>query len=202
MLLAVWTLERHKGHQILLEALARLVSAGLSTSWKLIIAGGRGGDQHESLLDYIRAQGLDKRVHIVLNRNDIGDLLALADVFVMPSLWEGLPMAVLEAMVARKAIVATATAGIPESIVNGRDGLLVPSGEAGALADALRQLIADPVRRATLGEAAAARANRDFTVEVMAGRYEGLYANAHGKRLRKGTRRPADHLSFADTLIG
>ena len=184
VLLAVGTLERHKGHQVLLEALARLVSAGLSTSWKLIIAGGRGGDQHQSMLEYIRAEGLDQRVHIVLNRNDIADLLALADVFVMPSLWEGLPMAVLEAMVARKAIVASATAGIPEAIVDEREGLLVPPGEVAPLADALRLVFADPARRAALGEAAAARANRDFTVAVMAERYEALYASAYSRGKR------------------
>ena len=60
------------------------------------------------------------------NRNDIPDLLALADVFVMPSLWEGLPMALLEAMIAGKAIIASATSGIPEAIVDGREGLLFP----------------------------------------------------------------------------
>lgn len=182
VLLAVGNLEHHKGHRVLLEALARLVSAGLGTPWKLIIAGGRGGDQHQPLLEYIRAEGLGGRVHVVLDRNDIADLLALADVFVMPSLWEGLPMAVLEAMVARKAIVATKIAGIPEAIVDGRDGLLVPPGEAAPLADALRLVLSDPARRAALGEAAAERANRDFTVAVMAERYEALYANAYKKR--------------------
>ena len=182
VLLAVGNLERHKGHQVLLEALARLVRARVSMRWKLIIAGGRGGDQHQPMLDYIRAERLSDRIRIVLNRNDIADLLALADVFVMPSLWEGLPMAVLEAMVARKAIVATATAGIPEAIVDGRDGILVPPGEAVALADALGPLIANPSHRAVLGEAAAARADREFTVSVMAERYEALYANAYGNR--------------------
>jgi glycosyltransferase involved in cell wall biosynthesis len=202
VLLAVGTLERHKGHHVLLDALARLISGGLSTPWKLIIAGGRGGDQHESMLEYVRAHGLGDRVRIVLNRNDIGDLLALADVFVMPSLWEGLPMAVLEAMVARKAIVATAIAGIPEAIVDGREGLLVRSDDAAALADALHLLMADPPRRVALGEAAAARANRDFTVEVMADRYESLYASAHAERMRTGTPRPTDSWSFAGTPIG
>jgi len=182
VLLAVGTLERHKGHRVLLEALARLASAGVAAPWKLIIAGGRGGDQHQAMLDYIRANGLSERVHIVLNRSDIADLLALADVFVMPSLWEGLPMALLEAMLARKAIVASATAGIPEAIVDGREGLLVPPGDASALADALRLVLADPARRATLGEAAAARANRDFTVAVMGDRYQALYASADRKR--------------------
>jgi glycosyltransferase involved in cell wall biosynthesis len=187
VLLAVGTLERHKGHQILLEAITRLVSAGLSIPWKLIIAGGRGGDQHQSMLEYIRAQGLSERVHIVLNRNDVADLLSLADVFVMPSLWEGLPMAVLEAMVAGKAIIATAIAGIPEAIVDGSEGILVPPGDAATLAAALRLLLADPGRRSALGEAAATRAKRDFTVTVMAEKYESLYADAYNKRQRMPT---------------
>jgi glycosyltransferase involved in cell wall biosynthesis len=182
VLLAVGTLERHKGHQVLLEALARLVSEGLDTSWKLIIAGGRGGDQHESLLESIREKGFGERVRIVLNRNDIPDMLALADVFVMPSLWEGLPMAVLEAMVARKAIVASAIAGIPEAIVDGREGLLVPPGQVAPLADALGLILVDPARRKALGVAAAARANGDFTVAVMAERYQALYARAMDQR--------------------
>ncbi|OLE20553.1 MAG: hypothetical protein AUG50_00310, partial [Betaproteobacteria bacterium 13_1_20CM_3_63_8] len=181
VLLAVGTLERHKGHQILLEAISRLASV-VSPAWKLIIAGGRGSDQRHSLLEYIRTHGLEDRVQIVLNRNDIADLLSLADVFVMPSLWEGLPMAVLEAMVGGKAIIATTTAGIPEAIVDGREGILVPPGDVPLLADALRLLLNDPGRRAALGKAAAERANREFTVAVMAGRYEALYADAFRKR--------------------
>jgi glycosyltransferase involved in cell wall biosynthesis len=176
VLLAVGTLERHKGHRVLLEALARLASRTLNTPWKLIIAGGRGGDQHESLLQFVEEEGLDDRVRIVTNRNDIPDLLALADIFVMPSLFEGLPMALLEAMTAGKAIIASATSGIPEAIVDKRDGLLVVPGDAGSLAGALRDLLTDPARRKTLGAAAAARAHQEFTVQVMAERYETLYA--------------------------
>jgi glycosyltransferase involved in cell wall biosynthesis len=188
VLLAVGVLERHKGHMILLEALARLNARGLATPWKLIIAGGAGGDRHESMLDYVREEGLSERVHIVLNRNDIADLLAATDVFVMPSLWEGLPMAVLEAMVARKAIIASSIAGIPEAIVDKQEGLLVPPGEVGPLAEALRSLITDPARRTTLGDAAAARAHREFTVGVMAERYEALYASAYASRQRSALR--------------
>lgn len=178
VLLAVGTLERHKGHRILLEALARLASRSVVSPWKLIIAGGRGGDQQESLLQFVEEEGLDDRVSIVTNRNDIPDLLALADIFVMPSLFEGLPMALLEAMTAGKAIIASATSGIPEAIVDGKDGLLVTPGDVGSLSEALRSLLTDPARRSALGARASARAREEFTVEVMAERYEKLYADA------------------------
>jgi glycosyltransferase involved in cell wall biosynthesis len=180
VVLAVGTLERHKGHMALLEALSRLKRDWKGTPWKLIIAGGRGGDQHEALLEYVEDDELQGSVHIVTNRNDIPDLLALADVFVMPSLWEGLPMALLEAMLAGKAIVASATAGIPEAITNGSEGLLVVPGDVGGLAEALRQLLTDPARRAALGTAAVARANSEFTARVMADRYEALYEESRG----------------------
>jgi glycosyltransferase involved in cell wall biosynthesis len=184
VLLAVGTLERHKGHRVLLEAMARLVGRGLSVPWKLIIAGGRGGDQHEALLEFVEDEGLDGQVHIVKNRNDISDLLAMADIFVMPSLWEGLPMALLEAMTAGKAVVASATSGIPEAIDDGREGLLVPPGDVRALADALASLLSDRDQRAALGEAAMVRAHRDFTIQVMADRYEALYREALTARQR------------------
>ena len=182
VLLAVGTLEKHKGHQILLEALARLEARKLATPWRLIIAGGRGGDQHEALQDYAEDEGLSEHVHIVTNRSDVPDLLALADIFVMPSLWEGLPLALLEAMAAGKAIVASATSGIPEAIANGTEGILVPPADVASLADALSGLLANPSRRVEMGKAAAARASLEFTVQVMADRYENLYDDASSRR--------------------
>jgi glycosyltransferase involved in cell wall biosynthesis len=182
VILAVGNLERNKNHRMLLEALVRLQQDGLAVPWRLIIAAGRGGDEHQYLLEYVRDQRLDDRVHIVTGRNDIADLQALADIFVMPSLWEGLPMALLEAMVAGKAIVASATAGIPEAIVNGREGILVPPGDLDALAAGLRTLLTDPVRRRELAAAALARAHREFTVQVMADRYLAMYERLLGRR--------------------
>jgi glycosyltransferase involved in cell wall biosynthesis len=182
VILAVGNLDRNKNHRMLLEALARLQRDGLTVPWRLIIAAGRGGDEHEYLLDYVRAQRLDDRVHIAMGRSDINDLQALADIFVMPSLWEGLPMALLEAMVAGKAIIASATAGIPEAIVSGREGLLVPPGDLDALTAGLHTLLTDPQRRREIGAAAFARAHRDFTVQVMADRYEAMYGRLLDRR--------------------
>jgi glycosyltransferase involved in cell wall biosynthesis len=176
VLLAVGNLEIHKGHRVLLKALALLERSEAGIPWKLIVAGGRGGPEHESLLHYVQEAGLGERVRIALNRDDIPDLLALADVFAMPSIWEGLPMAILEAMLARKAIIASATGGIPEAITSGINGILVPPGDAAALAEALRLVITNPKLRNELGLAALHRAEQDFTIQVMAERYEQLYS--------------------------
>jgi glycosyltransferase involved in cell wall biosynthesis len=175
VLLAVGNLELHKGHHVLLEALTALEHRAPNARWKLIIAGGRGGAQHQNLLGYIAESGLDDRVKIALNRHDIPNLLDLADVFVMPSLWEGLPLALLEAMVSRRAIIASATAGIPEAITSGKEGILVTPGDVDALADALRVMVLQPETRRRFADAAYRRAEENFTVEVMADQYERTY---------------------------
>lgn len=185
VLLAVGTLEKHKGHRVLIEAMARLSARDLSVPWRLIIAGGRGGDQHESLAELVEEEGLAEHVHIVKNRSDVADLLAAADVFVMPSLWEGLPMALLEAMTAGKAIVASATFGIPEAITHDQEGLLVPPGDVAALAKTIGAVLGDQRRCSALGEAAKVRAHRDFTIGVMTDRYEKLYSEALLARQRR-----------------
>ena len=101
-------------------------------------------------------------------------------------------MALLEAMTAGKAIIASATSGIPEAIQDGRDGLLVTPGDIGSLSEALRNLLTDPARRDMLGATAAARARQEFTVQVMADRYETLYAgSARRKSQRINGRRVA-----------
>jgi glycosyltransferase involved in cell wall biosynthesis len=110
-----------------------------------------------------------------LNRDDVPSLLTAADVFCMPSLWEGLPLAVLEAMFASTAIVASATSGIPEAITSEREGLLVPPGDDAALAAALRRALESPAERARLAGAALRRAENDFTIGSMADAYERLY---------------------------
>lgn len=183
VMLAVGTLEMNKGHAVLLRALVLLRERGLRLPWKLIIAGGRGGDQHEPLLAFCRENRIDGNVRIVTSRNDIADLQALADVFVMPSFREGMPMAMLEAMIAGNAIVASRTGGIPEAVVDGVEAVLVPPGDADALAGALQGVLTDPGRRSALAAAAHARGHREFTVAKMADRYLELYAA--GARARR-----------------
>jgi len=93
--------------------------------------------------------------------------LEAMDVFVLPSLWEGLSLAVLEAMFHGLPVVATAVNGTPEAVADERTGLLVPPGDPGALADAMARLARDPELRARLGTAGREEAERRFTVERM-----------------------------------
>jgi glycosyltransferase involved in cell wall biosynthesis len=178
VILAVGNLEVHKGHIVLLRALHRIATESPSLPWRLVIAGGRGGPEHLGLEQFARDHNLSDRIHILLHREDIPDLQAMAEVFVMPSLREGLPMALLEAMLAGKAIVASETSGIPEAIVSGEHGLLTPPGDVDALVAALRLVLASPERRLVFGAKAKFRGHANFAVGVMTDAYERLYGLA------------------------
>jgi glycosyltransferase involved in cell wall biosynthesis len=179
LVVAVGNLVVRKGHRVLLEALHQL-SANGTGCWRLAVAG--RGRLKESLQQLAAEQGIGDRVHFLGHRDDVPDLLAAADIFAMPSLWEGLPLAVLESMFAGKPIVASAVSGIPEAVTSGEEGLLTAPGDTEALAAALRQLLEDSALRDRLGRAARARAEAEFTVARMGDQYERLYADkpTHG----------------------
>jgi glycosyltransferase involved in cell wall biosynthesis len=93
----------------------------------------------------------------------------------MPSIWEGFGLVLLEAMAAGRPIVASRVATIPEVVVDGETGLLVPAGNPLALAEALAGLAHDPVRARQIGEAGRQRLRREFSIEKMVGDTELLY---------------------------
>jgi glycosyltransferase involved in cell wall biosynthesis len=175
VILAVGSLVPRKGHAVLIEALAT-IGAG---PWMLMIAG--NGVERERLETRIAAKGLASQVKLLGHRDDVPDLLAACDVFAMPSLWEGLPLALLEAMLAGKPVIASRTSGIPEAVNDGQDGLLTTPGDVAELATALRSVLADPARRAALGAAAGARATTTFTLDAMADGYEAVFRDALGR---------------------
>lgn len=172
LILAVGNLYPVKGHPVLLEAL-HLVDGERAGKWRLVVAG--RGRKKPILEERARELGLADRVQFLGHRDDVPNLLAAADIFVMPSLREGLPLAVLEAMFAGKAIVATGVGGIPEAITSGEHGILVPPGDAAALSRALSQALGDAALRRRFGTAARARAQAEFQVGHMADRYERVY---------------------------
>lgn len=175
VLLAVGNLIERKGHMVLLQSLALLHHAGCSVPWRLIIAG--EGPERRRLEDFLRENGLEERVHLAGYRSDVGNLQAAADILVMPSLWEGLPLAVLEGMYAANAVVGSSISGIPEAVRDGVEGFLVPPGDAHALAAALRTLLEDDSLRESMGEAARERARTRFSIERMVDDYEALYVD-------------------------
>jgi glycosyltransferase involved in cell wall biosynthesis len=134
-----------------------------------------GGDLRDTLASQVVALGLSSRVHFLGPRRDLGDLLGAMDVFVMPSLWEGLPLSLVLAMGASLPVVATAVAGIPEVVFDGRTGLLVPAGDAAALGAALGRVAADATLRERLGREARAAVLPHFGVDRYVSSVTALY---------------------------
>ena len=113
------------------------------------------GDDMEALL---RDAGLGDGLHMLGYRTDVAAILAAADIFALPSHFEGLPMSVIEAMLTGLPVVTTDIRGPREQVVHGVTGLIVPPGEVPPLAAALTRLTADPALRAAMGEAGRTRA--------------------------------------------
>jgi glycosyltransferase involved in cell wall biosynthesis len=157
----------------LIDALARLRER---SGWRLAIAG--RGEEEPRLRAQAATLGIGDRVHLLGFRDDVADILAAGDVFTMPSLSEGLPLALVEGMSFGLPVVVTRVGGVPEVVTDGVEGLIVPPSDAGALAAALEALLQDPARRQQMGAAARTRAIRDYALSTMADRYERLYRGA------------------------
>jgi glycosyltransferase involved in cell wall biosynthesis len=168
-------LTEQKGHQYLFAALASKPS--LADVHLLVIG---GGELHDVLVHDVEAKGLASRVHFLGPRRDLGNLLAAMDLFVLPSLWEGLPLSMVLAMGAGVPVVATRVAGVPEVVDDGRTGVLVAPGDPETLAAALARLFGDAELRQRLGADAKAavlpRFGVDRYVDSIAGMYDRLLA--------------------------
>jgi glycosyltransferase involved in cell wall biosynthesis len=115
----------------------------------------------------------------------VGDVAAWyrrAELLVHPARWEGFGLALLEAMLAAKPVVATRVSSAPEIVADGETGLLVPPEAAGALAEAILALLDDSARATAMGEAGLARARNEFSVARMAERTAGVYASVSADR--------------------
>lgn len=153
----------HKGQKHLIDA-AQIVLKSVPDA-RFVIAG--EGELRESLERQIREHRLDKHVFLTGFRPDVLSVLKAFDIFVMSSTTEGLGTSILDAMAAGKPIVGTRAGGIPEAVVDGETGLLVPPRDPHAMADAIVQLLGDEPRRRRMGAAGRERARGLFSAERM-----------------------------------
>ena len=139
------------------------------------------GPKRRELEEITSDAGLSSRVVFAGLQEDVRPYYAAFDVFLTSSQFEGLPLALLEAMAAGLPVVATKVGGIPEVIQEGDQGLLVPFDEPASLAAAVARLLADPPLRERLGRSARERVRREFSVERMASEIETIYGRIAGR---------------------
>src|SRR4051794_1901809 len=163
-------LEPHKGIADLVAAAAELRDRGRTV--RVVVAG--SGSEEENLRRRVADAGLGGGFELLGRREDVGELLAAADVFCLPSHHEGSPISVIEAMLAGLPCVATEVGGLPEMLAGGC-GLLVQPGDSSALADALERGVSDRSLAAELGSSGKLAAEHTFTPAAMASRYRDIY---------------------------
>lgn len=167
IVLTVARLDPQKGIEYLLRAAAEIPSA------VFVIAG--DGPDRGKLEASARSLGVTERVRFLGHRQDVPALLAACDLFVLPSLYEGLPLSVLEAMVAGIPVIATAIGGTSEVVQDRKTGMLVAPGDAGALAVAIRAALADPASLRRLVSNAWERVANEHSATAMGIRMSRLY---------------------------
>jgi glycosyltransferase involved in cell wall biosynthesis len=161
-----------KNHSLLLQAFAS-VSRQLPDALLLLVGppDRLNPDYAESLRRLAQELGVESCVRFLGSRADVPDILRASDVFVLSSDYEGNPLSVLEAMAAGLPVVSTAVGGVPELVQHGATGLLVPAGDARALAEAMAQIGFDAPLRAAMGDIARQTALERFDVRVMSHAY-------------------------------
>ena len=133
---------------------------------------------------YIHARRLEEAIILTGDRRDVPALLAALDVFLLPSLWEGLPTSIVEAMAMQTPVVASSVGGIPELVEHGVTGYLIPPQNPAALADAVTHLLAHPDLARQFGRAGYDRARRDFSMDAVVAKTEAAYDRLLAQRGR------------------
>jgi glycosyltransferase involved in cell wall biosynthesis len=168
---AVGRLEEQKGHEFLLAALPA-VRREIPDVTLLLVGAGR---RQETLRRQAAALGLEGAVRFLGTRRDLPEIFRALDLFVHPSLWEGLPLALLKAMGAGLPVVASRISGVRDAVAEGVNGRLVPPGDPPALARAILELARQPEERQRLGEAAHAAVAARYSVAAMLRQLAALY---------------------------
>lgn len=164
-------LVHQKGHTWLLQAIPPVVQASPQARWRF--AG--DGDKRAGLEAQAGQLGITRAVEFLGSRSDVQDLLGTFDVFILPSLWEGFPNVLLEAMASGLPVIATAVEGTVEMVVDGETGRLVPKENSAALTAAMLELAAAPALRERMGRAGRKRVEEHFSLARQVREFEALF---------------------------
>ncbi|MFO7889392.1 MAG: glycosyltransferase [bacterium] len=173
-------LHQLKGHKYLIEASAKIIKQ--YPQIKFIIIG--EGEYRSRLENLVSKHKLDKYYKFLGFRDDIPELLQAIDIFTLPSLTEGLPNVVLEAMASRKPIVATPVGGIKEAVIDGITGILVPPKDYEGLSKALCYFLENPDKAVEFGRKGRERVEELFSLQNQIKSFENIYKNYFNKSLR------------------
>ena len=178
LIVVVGRLHVQKGHCYLIDAATTIIDQFPQVH--LLFIG--EGELKQTLQEQVQKLGLTENICFLGTRGDIPAILAAVDLFVLPSLWEGLSIALLEAMAAGKPIVATAVSGTNQVMITDQTGLLVPPGDSQALAEAIIQVLSDPMHAQTMGAAARQHVKENFSAQKQANEHLALYHHLLQKR--------------------
>lgn len=170
--LQVARLDPLKDHLTAIEAMAKVVKS--RSDVHLLLAG--DGPERTAIEAKIAEHSLAQQVHLLGSRSDVSNLLRAADIFLLTSVSEGIPLTIIEAMAAGLPVVATAVGGVPEVVLNEITGFLAPPKAPTELADAILALARNPSRRSEMGQAGRRRAQERFSAEDMDANYARAYA--------------------------
>jgi glycosyltransferase involved in cell wall biosynthesis len=189
MLLSVGRLVYQKGHEFLVRAMPGVLSQVPGV--KVMICG--DGPLRAELEAEIARLQLTASVSLQGNQSEITRFLDSADIFVLPSRWEGLPVALLEAMGSGLPVVATHVEGVEEVVQDQVHGFLVPPEDPAALEQALLKLVPRTELRDKMGRAARKRIEESYTIDIMCERYRSVMVDLlRARRLREATRQSGD----------
>ncbi len=164
-----------KGQSYLIKAVSILNKEGIDAKAALI----GGGRLEGALKEHARSFGVEDKIIFMGERHDIPFLYKAMDIFVMPSLWEGAPLSLLDAMAAGLPSVVTSVGGMPEQLDNGSCGVIVPPGDSAALARAISGLVSDERRMKEYSAKCARRAREFYGSEGVAGKVEEIYTGLY-----------------------
>lgn len=174
LFLTVGRLRKQKGHTYLLDAIPEVLASFPNT----VFAFAGEGHLREELESRVKELRITDSVRFLAIRSDIPNLLQVADGFVLSSLWEGLPVALLEAMAAGLPVVATKVEGVEDVIFDSYNGLLIPPADSGALSQAIISLLSNEELRIRLGNAGKALVKEKYTIDRMCEQYEVLFQHS------------------------